>query len=179
MRKCNVLMTVIIFALFIVHAVCGSLNLMNIAPILTGSLARVMLTLILIHAVISIIFTVKSIMIAKKTGAPYFKENRLFWARRISGFVILLLVFFHITAFGEVVDGVFKLSFFSAYKLTTQLLLVLSVGVHIITNVKPVLISLGIRKLKPRAADILFFISIILALASIGFIVYFIRWNFV
>ncbi len=179
MRKWNGLMTVIIFVLFIVHAVCGSLNLMNIAPILTKNLAYFMLGLILVHMVISTILTAKSILIAKKTGAPYFRENRLFWARRISGYAILFLVFFHTTAFGEIVNGVFKLSYFSAFKLATQLLLVLSVGVHIITNVKPVLISLGIKKLKHRATDILFFISIILALASIGFIIYFIRWNFV
>lgn len=39
------------------------------------------------------------------------------------------------------------------------------------------LISFGVRSLKPRAGDILFFLSILLVLFIIGFIVYYLRWN--
>ena len=46
-----------------------------------------------------------------------------------------------------------------------------------ITNVKPMLISFGVHSLKPRAGDILFFLSILLVLFIIGFIVYYLRWN--
>lgn len=177
MRKANAVITALIMLIFVLHAVTGSLNLMNIAPIITRIEAYIMLGLICIHAVISVILTVKSVKVWKSTNAPYFKENILFWTRRLSGLVIMILIAFHTTAFRSVSNTSVTLPHFDVFRLITQLLLVASIAVHVITNVKPMLISFGIRKLKPRAGDLLFFISVLLLVAAAAFIIYFIRWN--
>ena len=82
-----------------------------------------------------------------------------------------------LTAFESTEGGVFRLLPFDGARLTAQLLLVASVAVHIITNVKPALIAFGVRRLKPRAGDILFFLSAALLFMAAGFIIYYIRWH--
>ena len=91
--------------------------------------------------------------------------------------LILALIFFHTTAFGTTSGGVFRLVPFDVFRLITQILFLLSVAVHIITNVKPVLITLGVKKLRPKAGDILFFLSAALLFMAAGFIIYYIRWQ--
>lgn len=166
-----------VLALFIVHGVLGALNLMNVAPVTTKALSYTMLSLIAVHAVISIGLTARSVRAAVKTKAPYLRQNSLFWARRVSGVLILALVFFHLTAFGRNSGGIFRLAPFDMFRLVTQILFLLSIAVHIITNVKPVLITFGVKKLKPKAGDILFFVSVFLLLMAAGFIIYYIRWQ--
>lgn len=177
MRKINGIIAMTVLALFVIHGVLGALNLMNVAPVTTKAMSHTMLALIVLHAFITIGLTVRSVSIAAKTRAPYFRQNRLFWARRISGVLILLLVFFHLTAFGTNSGSVFRLVPFDLFRLITQILFLLSIAVHIITNVKPMLITFGIRKLKPKAGDILFFVSVVMLFMAVGFIIYFIRWR--
>lgn len=177
MRKVNGIIAAVVLALFVVHGILGALNMMNIATVITKALSYTMLSLIAVHAIISIGLTFRSIRTAVKTKAPYFRQNRLFWARRISGILIMILVAFHLTAFGYTQGGVFRLVPFDVFRLVTQILFILSIAVHIITNVKPMLITFGVKRLKPKAGDILFFISAALLFMTIGFIIYFIRWQ--
>ena len=177
MRKLNGIIAMIVLALFVVHGVLGALNMMNIATVIVKALSYTMLSLIIVHALISIGLTVSSVRTAAKTHAPYFRQNRLFWARRISGVLILALIFFHTTAFGYISGGVFRLVPFDIFRLMTQILFLLSIAVHIITNVKPMLITFGIKKLRPKAGDILFFVSAALLLMAAAFIIYYIRWQ--
>lgn len=177
MRKWNAILTAAIMTLFVIHGVLGALNMFDIAVIIAKTISHGMVVLIAVHTVLSVILTVQSVKVWKRTGAPYLKENRLFWSRRISGFALMLLIPFHMFSFGETVDGVYSLSFFSGLKLFASILFVLCLAVHIIANVKPMLISFGVRKLKPRAGDILFFLSILLVIAVAAFIVYYFRWN--
>lgn len=177
MRKLNGIIAMIVLALFVVHGVLGALNMMNIATVIVKALSHTMLSLIIVHALISIGLTVSSVRTAVKTHAPYFRQNRLFWARRISGVLILALIFFHTTAFGYTSGGVFRLVPFDIFRLMTQILFLLSIAVHIITNVKPMLITFGVKKLRPKAGDILFFVSAALLLMAAAFIIYYIRWQ--
>lgn len=177
MRKLNAILTAVIMALFVIHGVLGALNMFDVAVIIAKTISYGMVVLIAVHTVLSVILTVQSVKVWKRTGAPYLKENKIFWSRRISGFALMLLIPFHMFSFGATVDGVYSLYFFSGMKLAASILFVLCLAVHIISNVKPMLISFGVRKLKPRAGDILFFLSILLVIAVAAFIVYFIRWN--
>ena len=177
MRKINGIIAMTVLVLFLIHGLLGALNLMNIATVIVKALSYTMLALIIVHAVISIVLTVRSARTAVKTKAPYFRHNRLFWARRISGVLILALVFFHMTAFGYTSGGVFRLVPFDVFRLITQILFILSIAVHIITNVKPVLITFGVKRLRPKAGDILFFVSVVMLFMAAGFIIYYIRWQ--
>lgn len=176
MRKVNGIIAAVVLVLFIIHGVLGALNMMNIATVITKWLSYTMLSLIVVHAIISIGLTFSSIRTSAKTKAPYFRQNRLFWARRISGILILILVAFHLTAFSAN-GGVFRLVPFDVFRLVTQILFILSIAVHIITNVKPLLITFGAKRLRPKAGDILFFVSAALLFMTIGFIIYYIRWQ--
>ncbi len=177
MRKINGIIAMLVLVLFLIHGLLGALNLMNIATVIVKVLSHTMLCLIIVHAIISFGLTVRSVKTAIKTKAPYFRQNRLFGARRISGVLILALVFFHMTAFGYTSGGVFRLVPFDVFRLITQVLFILSIAVHIITNVKPVLITFGVKKLRPKAGGILFFISAALLFMAAGFIIYYIRWQ--
>lgn len=177
MRKINAFLTFAIILMLLVHMGIGSLNLFEISYVMAKWLARVTITLVAFHMVLSCILTIKSLKVMKKTGAPYFRENTLFWGRRISGLAFMILIPFHMFSFGHTENGKYVLDFFSPLKLALSLLFLLLLSFHTISNVKPVLISLGIRKLKRRTGDIIFIVSLILLVSTVAFIVYFLKWN--
>ncbi|MBE5970477.1 MAG: pilus assembly protein PilX [Lachnospiraceae bacterium] len=177
MRKVNLIVSHLVLVLFIIHAVLGAFNLLGVGRVAIQIMTWTMVALIAVHVVIGIILTVKTIRIQKKAGASYFKENRLFWARRISGFVVMVLIFFHIFAFTGVSETHFRLPEFDMFRLITQILLVVSVGVHIITNIKPLYVGTGIGKLKVRVKDVVFWLAVLLAFMAVAFIIYYLRWQ--
>ena len=177
MRRFNAILTALILALFLIHAVLGGFQLLGVGNTAAKATAWVAVALIAVHTAIGVKYTADTLRVWKKTGVSYFKENQLFWARRISGFAIMVLLFFHLTAFGDSGSGAYRLKWFDTAKLTTQLLLVAAIALHVITNVKPLLISFGIRSLKPRAGDILFVLSVLMLFFAAAFIVYYLRWN--
>ena len=177
MRKFNSILTAVILVMFIIHGFLGALNMLDVVVVITKAMAWTMVALIGVHTVLSCVLTARAFKTWKKTGAPYLRENTLFWVRRISGLAIMIMLVFHVISFTSASGSAFTLSFFDGFRLAANILLVFSIAFHVITNVKPLLISLGIRRLKPRAGDILFFLSVLLILFIIGFIVYYIRWN--
>lgn len=113
----------------------------------------------------------------RKAGVSYPKENQVFWVRRISGFIIMVLLIFHLTAFGYDADGTYRLHWFTAGKLVTQILLAATVAVHVISNVKPMLLSFGIKGHKSWAKDIVTILTVLLLFMLTAFVVYYLRWN--
>lgn len=81
-----------------------------------------MVALVAVHVVLSCILTAKAIKTWKVTGAPYLRENTLFWARRISGIAVMLLLAFHVLAFRSSSSGSFTLSFFGGFQLAANIL---------------------------------------------------------
>ncbi|MBR0171488.1 MAG: pilus assembly protein PilX [Lachnospiraceae bacterium] len=180
MRKWNAILSAAILILFVAHGVIGGFQLAGLYP--GGSrilkmLARALATLIVIHGIIGIKLTVDTLRIQKKAGVSYFKENKLFWARCISGFAIFILIFFHMALFiGHEADGVVRLNPFEMPQLILHLILVLAIAVHVISNVRPVLISFGIRSLKQFAADLIIISAILLVFMGAMFVIYYFRW---
>ena len=177
MRRANAIFSALILVLFLLHAVLGSFQLFGVGTATMKGLSHGMTTLVAVHTVLGLILTVQSLRVWRRTGAPYLRQNALFWARRISGLAIMALLVFHMYAFSYTVDGAFRLQWFTALKLATQLLLLSAVAVHVIANVKPLLISFGVKRLRPRAADMLFVLSLLVLFMAAAFIVYYLRWN--
>ncbi|MCR4751859.1 MAG: pilus assembly protein PilX [Eubacterium sp.] len=177
MRKWNGILSAVILVLFLIHGILGGFQLLGAGNIISKALAGVMVLLIGIHVVIGIILTAQTLKIQKQTGAPYFRKNLLFWARRLSGFAIMILLFFHVAAFSDSSAGVFRLIPFGKMRLAAQILLVIAIAVHVISNAKPMLITFGIRGLREKAGDILFVMTVILLFMAAAFIVYYLRWN--
>ena len=181
MRKWNAILSGLILVLFLFHAIAGSLGLMSMnsgGGLFLSILPWILLGCIILHTIIGIKLTIDTLRACKKSGVSYFKENKLFWARRISGFAIFLLILFHVFLFmGHSVDGAYRLNYFGTAQLATQVLLVLSIAVHVLTNVKPSLIALGMKSLKKYALDILIALSVLFIFMGIAFFIYFMRWQ--
>lgn len=176
MRKWNAILSAAIVVLFLVHAVIDGLLLVGVDDVLIKALPHTLAGLIVIHTFIGVKLTVDALRVWKRTGAGYFRENALFWARRLSGFAIMVLIFFHMFAFSYTEEGVVRLYRFDTSRLIAQLLFVLSLAVHLISNIRPALISFGVAPLRARAGGILLALSILLLGMAAAFIVYYIQW---
>ncbi|MCR4645592.1 MAG: pilus assembly protein PilX [Oscillospiraceae bacterium] len=181
MRKWNAVVSGGIMLLLLVHMVAGALQT---AGLLGGGqkwlkvVAWVMLALVLVHMIIGIKLTIDTLRTVRESGVSYTKENRLFWLRRISGFAVMAFVVCHVVIFlGKTQNGVFRLHLFAGAELATQLLLVVSIAVHVLSNISPLLIGLGAKRLQKLLPDLLLILALLLLAAGIGFVLYFIRWN--
>ena len=180
MRKWNAILSMGILALFLIHAIAGAFQLSGFIPggsAIMEKMAFAMVCLIFIHFVIGIKLTVDTIKAIIKSGTSYFKENKLFWIRRISGFAVMLFVIFHIMIFLGTNNGAYRLNLFEGIQLASQLLLVISVAVHVVTNIKPLMISIGAKSYKMFLTDIILVLSVLLVFMGAAFIVYYLRWN--
>ncbi len=180
MRKWNAVISAMILVLFVVHMISGGFVLAGFTA--GGSrimqiLARAMATLVILHILIGIVLTVKTLAAQRRAGKAYFRENAFFWARRFSGAALVILMLLHVMTFmAKNADGAVRLSNFGTAQLIESILLVLALIVHIVSNIRPLMISLGITA-KQFYADILLIFSVILLLAAAAFVVYYFRWN--
>ena len=180
MRKCNAVLSMGILALFLIHAIAGAFQLSGFIPggsAIMQKIAYVMVCLIFIHFIIGVKLTADTLKAIKKSGTSYFKENKLFWVRRISGFAVMLFVICHIIIFLGRNDGAYRLNLFKGVQLTSQLLLVLSIAVHVITNIKPLMIAIGAKSYKVFLTDVILVLSVLLVFMGIAFVIYYLRWN--
>lgn len=164
-------------ATFIVHGIMGSMKLMGgNADALKGA-AYLCMAFICMHIIVTCILTFETLKARKMSGAGYFKENRLFWARRISGFTILIPLAMHLIIFsGTNSGGAFRLVEFTAGRLASQIILVITIAFHVLTNIEPAMISFGVKSTKAFSHDVMFVISVILLLFCTAFAAYYIRW---
>ena len=178
MRKFNAVLTAVIMVLFLLHAILGGFQLIGVGATALKTIAWISVGLIAIHVILGTKMTIDSLRVWKKTGVGYFKENKIFWARRISGFAVMILLVFHLTAFSSG-GAIYRLQWFTTFRLVTQLLLVVSIAVHVITNVRPMLISFGVKSLRPYVGDILVVLTVLLLFMAAAFVIYYLRWNVV
>lgn len=181
MRKVNAVVTVLIMALFLVHMIRGIFVLTGMVSgggTFYTALTHTLLTLIAVHVVIGVTLTIKTLLICRKAGVSYMKPNRLFWIRRISGFALMLFLISHVLIFsGTTASGAYRLNLFGGAQLAAQILLVASLLVHLIGNIQPLRIALGIGDRHALRTDLLLVLAILLLLAGAAFVVYFIRWS--
>ena len=177
MRKWNAVLTGAILALFLVHAILGGFQLLGVGSTAVKAVAWIAVGLIVVHAGLGVKLTVDTLKVRKRTGVGYFRQNTLFWARRLSGFAVMILLAFHLTAFGDNSGAQYRLQWFDTAKLVTQLLLVAAIALHVLSNVRPMLISFGIRSLRERTGDILLILSAVMIFLAAAVIVYYLRWN--
>ena len=181
MRKCNAVISAAILLLFIAHGVIGGFQMAGFYPggvRVLRVLARALAGLIAVHMCIGIYLTAVTWRAQKKAGVFYAKENKLFLARRISGLAVAALMAYHVVIFfGSTSDGVYRLYLFAMPELFLHLLLVAALALHVVANVRPLLIGLGIRSLKDAAADLIIVLSVLLIFMGAMFLAYYFRWG--
>jgi hypothetical protein len=180
MRRLNAIISMAIIVLFLIHGIAGAFQIIGFIPggssvlkILTG----IMVGMIFVHMLIGILLTMQTLKISKKSGVSYYKENTLFWIRRISGFVLMLLVLLHLMVFMQTGGGLFRLGYFGVPQLIGQVLMLFALAVHLLCNIKPVAIALGLYGGRGYCRDILLILSIVLVFCTVAFVVYYLRWN--
>ena len=180
MRKFNAILAHTIITLFLLHIIIGSLQLTGLVPggnVIMKIGSWLLIAAVGAHTVIGIKLTADTLAAMKKSGASYFRENKLFWIRRISGFAVMFFIAAHIILFmGYGSGGAFRLNLFDVPQLIMSILLVLSVLLHIVTNIRPMMLGSGIRGAKEFIADMAVIFSVLLLVSGIAFVVYFVRW---
>ena len=180
MRKFNAILGIAIFALFLLHIIVGSLQLTGLIPggnVFMQAGSWLLITAVCVHTAIGIRLTADTFTAVKKSGASYFRENKLFWIRRISGFAVMLFIAAHVILFmGHGSGGAFRLNLFDVPQLIMSILLVLSVLLHIVTNIRPLMLAFGARSGKEFIADMAVIFSVLLLVSGAAFAVYFVRW---
>jgi hypothetical protein len=179
-RKINAVVSAGLVALLLVHGIAGGFQLSGIIPggsQLLKVLAWIMMALLAVHTAIGVILTVKTIASSSRAGAAYVKENMLFWIRRLSGFALAILLLLHLLVFVQSGTGVFRLHDFGMQELFGQILLLVSLTIHLLCNVKPLAIALGLHCGKGYGRDILLILSVVMAFCAFAFVVYYLRWN--
>ncbi len=183
MRRANAVISMALMILFFIHMIWGGLELVGIisgGSYVFSIFTYLMVILLCVHVVIGIIYTIRTIMVTHKAGRFYIRENMLFLIRRISGFALLIFATVHMFIFhGRVDGGHYYLSLFDMGALISQILLVLSLVVHLICNITPLRISLGITDKMNLRTDIILVISIVLMMSAVAFIIYYLRWQMV
>ena len=183
MRKANAVLTALIMVLFLVHMVWGGLVMAGMTA--GGSsayslLSYAMLVLAALHGAISLKLTADALKIMKRTGASYLKENRVYWIRRISGIALILFMTMHVLIFrGEETGGMYLLGYFGAGQLVSQILMVVSLLVHLLTNIRSLKIAFGLEDKGNFRTDVCLVLALLLLLAGLCFVVYYIRWQVV
>ena len=179
MRRLNLILVAGMLVSFLVHAIIGSMHLMGAQSNLRALMiaADFLVAFMAAHVVVSIIFSVRTLKAIKKSGAHYFKNNLLFWARRISGFLIIIPMIMHLMIFHSPKSEVYRLSAFTAGRLISQILLVAAIALHVLINVKPALMGFGVKGHRKFAGDIIFVLTILLFIFAIAFFIYFLRWT--
>jgi len=179
MRRANGILAMAILVLFLIHMVAGAFQMAGVFPggnRVLNILAYITVALIAAHAAIGIKLTCDTIRAIKKSGVSYLRENKKFWACRLSAGVVLITVCFHTVEFLGTNDGAYRLNFFGGPQLFVNILMVAGIAVHVITAIRPSLITFGIKSLAKYALDILIVLSVILLFAAAAFIIYYIRW---
>lgn len=177
MRKWNNLLARVIILLFLFHALMGSLMLLGISKVSLKPLSWFLLSVVSVHGILGIIATIPAIKTARKTGQWFFKENAAFWTKRISGIAIMLLLSLHITAYTTSVNGKFFLKEFTTGRLAAQILLILSIFIHLMVSIKSMLIAKGTIKFKERTVDWMLILSIMMIFFTIAVVAYYIQWQ--
>jgi len=179
MRQANAILSAVMLALFLFHGVGNAFELLLVGGPTSKYLARALLTLALVHAVLGVVLTVATVKVQRQAGTSYVRLNSRFWAVRASGVAIAVFIAFHMMTFLQVSDGPYRLREFGAFELATNVGLVLSMAVHVLTNVRPLAVSLGIGAPRSRAADLALVLSVLLLFMAVAFVVYFVYWSVV
>ena len=177
MRRLNAFLSAAIILLFLDHAIIGSFQMLGWGATVLKFLARAMLTLAVIHACIGIKLTIDSFRAMRQSGVSYPWENRMFWVRRISGFLLLGLLVFHSVALTDYSGTQVRLVPFDGFLLCVHLLMAAVLAVHVLSNMLPMFISFGAKHPRERASEFLVVFTVILVFTAAAFIIYYLRWN--
>lgn len=176
MRRLNLFLVVGMLVTFLAHAVMGALQLSGANTNTLKPLAWVCVGMMAAHIVVSAVLTVQTLYACKKSGTGYFRNNLLFWAKRITGLTIVIPLVMHLMIFHSESGDAFRLQVFTSGRMISQILFAAAIALHVLINIRPLLIGFGVKEHRVFAGDLIFVLSVVLLLLSAAFAVYYWRW---
>ena len=177
MRKWNNILARVMIVLFLLHALMGSLMLLGLSNISFKPLSWLLFAAVIAHGILGILATVQAVKSGQNSGKWYVRQNAAYWTKRFSGLAILILLCFHISAYTTTVGGAFFLKEFTFGRMAAQLLLILSIFIHLAVSVKSTLIAKGVVKFKERTVDWMMVLSLMMLFFAAAVVIYFIQWQ--
>lgn len=177
MRKWNNILAQMIIIIFLLHALMGSFTLLGLSNISFKFLSWFLFAIVIVHGVLGILSTVKAVKSGKSNGKWYLRQNGAYWTKRFSGIAILILLFFHISTYTTMVGNKFYLKEFTCGRMIAQLLLILSIFIHLAVSIRSMLIAKGVVKFKERTVDWMMILSLLMLFFAIAVILYFMQWQ--
>ena len=178
LRAVNAVISAAMMALFLVHGVGNAFQMMGVGTPLSKALSWTLVGLCVAHAIIGVVLTADTLRAQQQAGVSYPSHNLRFWIVRVSGLAVGLLVLAHVVLFLKP-SGVVRLNPFQMPQLLLSLALVASLALHVLANMLPLMVHLGIPAPSDRALDLVLVVAALLALMAVGFVVYFVRWSVV
>ena len=176
MKKFNSVISLLLIIAVLAHGVLASLLMMGWVGNTMPIPAFISLGLLLIHIVLSCILSTKTIKDAVKSGDKYEIQNKMFIIRRVSGVLMMVFVIAHLVFyFGPQVEN-FKDTAMSVPQLVLLILLLISLIVHIVTNIRPLMVSLGVTS--PTGVRVVLGLLIACALIAMAMagVAFFLKW---
>lgn len=179
LRAINAVLSAVMLALFLVHGIGNAFQMMGVGTPLSKAISHTLLACVAVHAVIGVVLTVDTLRAQRAAGASYPRQNLRFWAVRLSGLAVALFIAAHVLIFLRPEGAAIRLAPFLEPQLVLSMLLVVSLAVHVLSNMEPLMVSLGIPLPHARAVDFIFALAVLLALMAVAFVVYYLRWSVV
>lgn len=176
MRRINMILVIGMLVTFLIHGIMGALQIAGADANAMKTTAWICVGFVALHVIVTSILTVQTLHARRLSGAGYFKDNLLFWTRRISGFLVIIPLIMHLVIFHSSNAEAYRLQVFTTGRMISQILLVAAIALHVLTNIKPALISFGVKGHREFAVDLLFILTIILLLITAAFVIYYLRW---
>lgn len=176
LRAVNAALSAAMMALFLVHGVGNVFQMMGVGTPLSKALSWTLVALCVAHAAIGVVLTADTLRAQRQAGVAYLARNLRFWIVRASGLALALLILAHVAIFLKS-SGVVRLNPFQMPQLLLSLALVSSLALHVLANMLPLMVHLGIPAPSDRALDLVLVLAVLLVLMAVGFVVYFLRWS--
>lgn len=176
MRRLNALVTAALLVLLAWHGMSGSFMLLGVNAGTGKAAAWTAMALAALHGAIGLALTVPTLR-ASRRGALYLRQNARFWAIRLSGIALILLLCLHVGVFGRVRSGQFVLYEFTTLKMLVQVLLAAALALHVLAGLGPLLVSLGVCRYRVWQGDLLLVFSLLLLFFAAALIFYYAEWQ--
>ena len=153
MKKFNSFLARFMLVLLALHGLMGAFTLLRLTASNWKPLSYILLAALLLHGILGILLSKDAVREGMRTGRWYLKENASFWLIRLSGFIILLSVWFHLTAYTTTVNDVFFLRAFPTLRFFSQINFIAAILIHHLCATKPLMIKKKKKKSESRKHD--------------------------
>ena len=163
---------------FLLHAIFGSLEFVGVwsktIQTLTMVFAFIFLGLFAVHAAIGMILGYRSIDNIDKTKTPYFRENKTFWIRWFSGVALTFTAIGHVIIFLGLMFNWWLMPNVMTLMLIVDILLGISLLVHLLSSMQSFLIDWGIIMNKVASVAIVICVVLLCVYLITSFVIFYV-----